>query len=192
MRGIAAVVVAIGDPWASLFTPPGSPDALLRRGPLRTGRARFPGIRLKQATRAAEVLLKFNAGLVVARRGAAGRRRGRVDRTIARRSGDRLLNDVLFTQRPAGGHEPLFPFRWGLGFIIGAEQLVPADGAAIPLGCSSSRVCWSNGGVCVCAGAQPSSRPGSGHRLRPIPGRVRDGRLGPGELGDRRRSPGRR
>ena len=59
MRGIAAVVAAIGDPWASLFTPPGSPDALLRRGPLRTGRARFPGIRLKQATRAAEVLLKF-------------------------------------------------------------------------------------------------------------------------------------
>lgn len=37
----------------------GSPGALLRRGPLRTGRARFPGNRLKQALMAhgwAEVL----------------------------------------------------------------------------------------------------------------------------------------
>ena len=67
-----------------------------------------------------------------------GRQTGDVDESIGRSLGglcDRLLNDVLFTQRPAGGHEPLFPFRWGLGFIIGAEQLVPADGAAIPLGC---------------------------------------------------------
>ncbi len=40
------------------MAPPGSPDALLRRGPLRTGRARFPGIRLKQATRATKVLLR--------------------------------------------------------------------------------------------------------------------------------------
>ena len=30
----------------------GSPGALLRRGPLRTGRARFPGNRLKQALKA--------------------------------------------------------------------------------------------------------------------------------------------
>jgi hypothetical protein len=30
----------------------GSPGALLRRGPLRTGRARFPGNRLRQAPRA--------------------------------------------------------------------------------------------------------------------------------------------
>jgi len=32
----------------------GSPGALLRRGPLRTGRARFPGNRLKQALMARE------------------------------------------------------------------------------------------------------------------------------------------
>ena len=32
----------------------GSPGALLRRGPLRTGHARFPGNRLKQALKAHE------------------------------------------------------------------------------------------------------------------------------------------
>jgi len=40
----------------------GSPGALLRRGPLRTGRARFPGNRLKQASRA---LAGHRAGLLL-------------------------------------------------------------------------------------------------------------------------------
>jgi hypothetical protein len=42
----------------------GSPGALLRRGPLRTGRARFPGNRLKQALKAREQ----HAGMLFPRR----------------------------------------------------------------------------------------------------------------------------
>jgi hypothetical protein len=45
----------------------------------------------------------------------------------------RSLDHVLLAQRPAGGHEPLLPFEWGLGFMIVVEERVPACWAAVAL-----------------------------------------------------------
>jgi hypothetical protein len=45
----------------------------------------------------------------------------------------RSLDHVLFAQCPAGGHEPLLPFVWGLGFMIVVEERVPACWAAVAL-----------------------------------------------------------
>ncbi len=43
------------------------------------------------------------------------------------------LNDVLLGQRPADGHEPLFPLARGLWFVVGVQQIVPSQRAPAAL-----------------------------------------------------------
>src|SRR5260370_35757547 len=55
--------------------------------------------------------------------------------------GQRLSADGL-----AGGGEPLFPFFWRRGFVVGGQQVVPALGAAAALGLEPSQGGRGDGG----------------------------------------------
>src|SRR6266508_2899331 len=116
-------------PLAKLPTSsPGSPSALLRPGPLRTGRAGFPRIRLKQAQGLAGVAESWSlcrlgwrpwaAAGVHETKCAAGARLAAL-----------LVGDVPFGQRLPDGARPLLPFGWALRWVVGVEEQLPAEGA---------------------------------------------------------------
>jgi len=101
----------------------GSPDALPRRGPLRTVRARFPGTRLKQAPRLACRLSSWPlrcmaAGLPTRAVGVHEAECGGFVRVA--RCG--LRGDRLPAARLAGRNEPLLPFVGADRFTVGVQQ----------------------------------------------------------------------
>src|SRR4029079_7763319 len=107
----------------------GSPGALLRRGPLRTARAAFtasssskprdgPGL---------QCCASASAGLVLALAGGVRKAGG----VLARRARSSVMDYVVSDYRlPGDLQPPAFPFVGRLGWLIGGEQLVPAEGAA--------------------------------------------------------------
>ena len=112
----------------------GSRGTLLCPGPLRTGRARFPGIRLKQTPWATEG--SASASLLVCCLGggeplvAAGVKKP-VDGPVLAIG---PLDDVLLAQDPSNGDEPLLPLERGPRFVIGIQQELPARMTATALG----------------------------------------------------------
>src|SRR2546430_17565377 len=55
----------------------------------------------------------------------------------------RPLDHALVAQRAAGGNEPLLPLLWGLRFLLGVDQQLPACRTAVILGFEQLQ------GVCV-------------------------------------------
>ncbi len=113
----------------------GSGAALLRRRPLGTGRARFPGNRLGQALQACRSGLRkcwLTAGAVWEAASAVG-----VDEAgdcgSALGSGSRVAGDRLVAGRRADGCDPLLPFVGVLGFSVGVQEQLPAERAASTL-----------------------------------------------------------
>src|SRR4051794_32419279 len=102
---------------------PGSDGALLRRRPLRTGRARFPCIRLKQALWVAGAQsaagLPFAGGPAVA---------VCVEQTELRTVRAAVLSQVdgVVVHRFAQAAVPLFPLVWGLWRAVGVQEELPA------------------------------------------------------------------
>ena len=95
---------------------------MLRRRPLRTGRARFPGNRLKQALGfVGRQKCWSTAEAIWQAVSAVG-----VDETkygeLVGIPGLRVEGDRLVADRLAGGCDPLFPFVRVLWFLIGVEQ----------------------------------------------------------------------
>src|SRR2546422_11479352 len=74
----------------------------------------------------------------------------------------RPLDHALLAQRAAGGDEPLLPLLWGLRFLFGVDQQLPACRAAVILSFEQLQ------GVCV-------QRRGfaSATSLSPVPGQRR-------------------
>src|SRR6266496_4758015 len=110
----------------------GSGGALLRRRPLGTGHARFPGNRLGQALEACWSGLRkcwFTAGAVWEAASAVG-----VDEAghggSALDPGPRVEGDRLVAGRRADGFDPLLPFVRVLGFSVGVQEQLPAKRAA--------------------------------------------------------------
>jgi hypothetical protein len=105
----------------------GSPGALPRRGPLRTGLERFPFIRLKQA-----LLARWQAEL------PGPWRRWRkptcavgvyeADCSVfVRRAVSRVRGDCLFADCLAGDLDPRFPLVRGLWLVVGVQQQFPTE-----------------------------------------------------------------
>ena len=110
---------------------PGSPSALLRPGPLRTGQARYPRIRLKQAQRPRGHLqldllplrrMASAASGVYETKSAAGVRRAAL-----------LVGHGPFGQRLPGDAHPLLPLAWALRWVVGDKEKFPAPRAATSL-----------------------------------------------------------
>jgi hypothetical protein len=99
---------------------------------LRTGRARFPGNRLKQALKACWSGLQecwSTIGGVWQTASAVG-----MDETdgsaLIRRPGSRVDGDRLAADRLAHGGDPLFPLVGVLRLLVGVKQQAAADSAA--------------------------------------------------------------
>src|SRR3954454_6766310 len=110
----------------------GSPGALLRRGPLRTARAAFtasssskprdgPGL---------QCCAPASASLVLALAGGVRKAGG----FLARRTQSSVMDEVVSDYRlPGDLQPPPFPLAGRLRWLIGGEQLVPAEGAVAVL-----------------------------------------------------------
>ena len=159
----------------------GSPGALLRRGPLRTARAAFtasssskprdgPGL---------QCCAPASAGLVLALAGGVRKAGG----VLARRTRPSVMDEVVSDYRlPGDLQPPAFPFVGRLRWLIGGEQLVPAEGAAAVLpGEQTQRVAIQRG-----FDASPPSGPVLGQggvvRRRPTGDRGVPDDVGPGKL----------
>src|SRR4051794_13469939 len=108
----------------------GSPDALLRRGPLRTVRATRRGTRLKQATGAISGVQRCwflpSVGSSV--------EAGGVNESGLVRQAVPVDDDDLPGYRLAGGAVPLFPLAWALWLAVGVQEQFSADraGSVLP------------------------------------------------------------
>ena len=135
----------------------GNPGALPRRGPLRTGRARFPGSSAQASPGGS--LPGRSAGLVPLpmRRAAVGVyemvRGAFVRRAEVRHAGDRVLADRL-----ARGGVPLLPFTRALRLVVGVQQQSPAERA--PAALAAQQV----------PGGRVHREPGAASPLVPVPG----------------------
>src|SRR6266508_3018201 len=111
----------------------GSPGALLRRGPLRTVRARRPSTRLRQALKARGGQKRW-VQAVVGRQPTCAvgvdetEREGFVRRAWPGVGGDRLEADRL-----AGRREPLLPLLGALRLVVGVQQQAAAQRTATVL-----------------------------------------------------------
>jgi hypothetical protein len=110
---------------------PGSQSALLRSGPLRTGHARHPRIRLKQAQRPRghcklELLplwrMASAASGVYETESAAGVRRAPL-----------LVGHGPFGQRLPSDAHPLLPLAWALRWVVGDKEKLSTPRAATSL-----------------------------------------------------------
>ena len=106
-------------------TQSGSPDALLRRGPLRTVRATRRGTRLKQATGAISGVQRCWFLLSVGGSAEAGG----VNESGLVRQAFPVDDDDLPGYRLTGGAVPLFPLVWALWLAVGVQQPLSADRA---------------------------------------------------------------
>jgi hypothetical protein len=110
---------------AVLATQSGSPDALLRRGSLRTVRATRRGTRLKQATGAISGVQRRWFLLSVGGSAEAGG----VNESGFVRQAFPVDDDDLPGYRLAGGAVPLLPLAWALWLAVGVQQPLSADRA---------------------------------------------------------------
>src|SRR2546421_12963321 len=84
----------------------------------------------------------------------------------------RPLDHALLAQRAAGGDEPLLPLLWGLWFLLGVDQQLPACRTAVILGFEQLQgVCVQRRGVSAAANASPRIRPQPGGPGGPPPPR---------------------
>src|SRR5260370_12538447 len=106
---------------------PGKRGALLRPAPLRTARARYPRIRLKQAP-------KGSSGMqncwVLACAGDPAVAGDVQEADSVRRVSRPVSDPVVLGDRVPGGAEPLFPLAWAAWLPVGVQQVVPAYRAA--------------------------------------------------------------
>src|SRR5437660_11853209 len=97
--------------------------------------------------------------------------------------GLRLPGNTLLAQRPAGGDEPLLPLLWGLRFLFGVDQQLPACRAAVILSFEQLQgVCVQRRGFASATSLSPV--PGQRRVVRGRPALDRDmaNKPGPGEL----------
>src|SRR5207302_1798455 len=117
--------------WKSPTSSPGSQSALLRSGPLRTGHARHPRIRLKQAQMASRAL---HLDLLPLRRMASAASGVYETKSAADvRRAPRLVDHGPFGQRLPSGAYPLLPFAWALRWVVSDKEKIPAPRAATSL-----------------------------------------------------------
>src|SRR5262249_43103949 len=113
--------------------PSGRTAALLRRSPLRTGHARFPGT-TAQASPVDDEDSASASWLVHRRSGEVPPSAVSVEEPVE----DPVLavdlfDDVLFGQHAPNGHEPLFPLAWAARFVLDVQKEFPAGGTASAL-----------------------------------------------------------
>ena len=110
---------------------PGSPDALTRRGPLRSVRASWPGTRLKQAARAFQVVAVVPVPCAGGRGATLAGGVHEAGLVTARRARPSVVDEVAGGYRPAGDVlPPPLPFAGRLGWLLSGQQVVPAQQAA--------------------------------------------------------------
>src|SRR2546425_5623649 len=97
----------------------------------------------------------------------------------------RPLDHALLAQRAAGGNEPLLPLLWGLWFLLGVDQQLPACRTAITLGFEQLQgVCVQRRGFASATTLSPVLGQRRVVRGRPAPDRDMANDPGPGELGE--------
>ena len=135
----------------------GNPGALPRRGPLRTGRARFPGSSAQASPDGSRAGQKCRAGAVADAAAAVGVyemvRGAFVRRAEVHHAGDRVLADRL-----ARGGVPLLPFLRAWRLVVGVQQQSPAERA--PAALAAQQV----------PGGRIDREPGAVVPLVPVPG----------------------
>src|SRR6266481_7266450 len=92
------------------------------------------------------------------------------------------LGHALLAQRPAGINEPLLPSLWGLRFLVGVDQQVPACRAAVVLSLEQLQgVAVQRRRFASATTLSPVPRQGGVVRRRPRSNQGVANDLGPGE-----------
>jgi hypothetical protein len=113
---------------------PGSPGALLRRGPLSTGRAHSCASGASKPLRTMQV--RDSAVLPAGALGVAAPAGGvhKTDPVVVGCVRVHVDGQIVSGGRLADSGEPFFPLAWAVGFTIGMQQSVPTQGTATTLG----------------------------------------------------------